>query len=119
MLPQVLSLSRTLKHGRKVTTALSVVSFKHSQFVTVPGCFFPGNLSPYLTSYIRKHSSPDLQYTDSVWIFAVTGMGQGTSMYFGGVLERRFGPRITVIIGAWFMRLALMDDIKKNNFQIL
>ncbi|XP_025078696.1 LOW QUALITY PROTEIN: uncharacterized protein LOC112554856 [Pomacea canaliculata] len=67
-----------------------------------------GNLSPYLTSYIRKHSSPDLQYTDSVWIFAVTGMGQGTSMYFGGVLERRFGPRITVIIGAWFMSLGVL-----------
>ena len=66
---------------------------------------FTGNLSPYLTSYIRKHSSPsDLTYGESVWIYAMAGMGQGMTMYFGGLLERRLGQRLTVLCGAWFQR---------------
>ncbi|KAL8595959.1 hypothetical protein ACOMHN_018271 [Nucella lapillus] len=68
-----------------------------------------GNLSPYLTSYIRQHSSPsDLTYAESVWIYALAGMGQGMTMYIGGVLERRLGTRLSVLIGGWFQSLGIM-----------
>ncbi|KAK7090715.1 L-lactate transporter-like isoform X2 [Littorina saxatilis] len=68
-----------------------------------------GNLTPYLTSYIRKRSSPsDLTYGQSVWINAVAAMGQGASMFFGGLMEKRLGPRLTVLLGAWFQSLGVM-----------
>ena len=64
-----------------------------------------GNTNPYLVSYIRNASSPaDLQYIDGVWIQACMLMGQGVSMFLGGVLEVKLGPRLATLIGAWFLR---------------
>ena len=64
-----------------------------------------GNTNPYLVSYIRNSSSPsDLQYIDGVWVQACMLMGQGVSMFLGGVMEVKLGPRIATLIGAWFLR---------------
>ncbi|KAK7485651.1 hypothetical protein BaRGS_00023100, partial [Batillaria attramentaria] len=61
-----------------------------------------GNTNPYLVSYIRKHSSPiDLEYIDGIWIQACMLMGQGVTMFVGGILEHKLGPRIACLIGAW------------------
>ncbi|XP_076453917.1 apicoplast pyruvate carrier 1-like isoform X2 [Babylonia areolata] len=74
------------------------------------GTFYTfGNLSPYLTSYIRQNSSPkDLTYAESVWISALSGMGQGLTMYIGGSLEKRLGTRLTVLLGGWFQSLGIL-----------
>ena len=67
--------------------------------------FVAGNTNPYLVSYIRNSSSPsDLQYIDGVWVQACMLMGQGVSMFLGGVMEVKLGPRIATLIGAWFLR---------------
>ncbi|XP_012940980.1 uncharacterized protein LOC106012469, partial [Aplysia californica] len=68
-----------------------------------------GNLNPYLTSYMRWHGSdPDLQYIDCAWVFATATMGQASTMFMGGILERRLGPRITCLLGGWFMSLGVV-----------
>ena len=66
---------------------------------------FAGNINPYVTSYIRKHSSPrTLQYSDTVWVFALAVTGQGLVMFFGGVLERKLGTRAATLIGSLMTR---------------
>ncbi|KAK7485496.1 hypothetical protein BaRGS_00023306 [Batillaria attramentaria] len=89
--------------------ACSVIAGGVLVHLTLGTLYTFGNLSPYMTSYIRRHGSPaDLTYADSVWINAIAAMGQGTSMYFGGLLECRLGPRLTVLLGAWLQSLGVI-----------
>ncbi|XP_048247846.1 L-lactate transporter-like [Haliotis rufescens] len=68
-----------------------------------------GNFSPYIISYIRRRSSPsDLRYVDGIWVQACMMIGQGITMFGGGLLERKLGPRITTLIGSWIMSLGVM-----------
>ncbi|XP_071085864.1 apicoplast pyruvate carrier 1-like [Haliotis cracherodii] len=69
------------------------------------GTFYTfGNLTPYVTSYLRNSTSEhDMDYSDSVWIFATAAVGQGLSMFLGGIISRRLGLRITVLLGAGLM----------------
>ncbi|CAG5135272.1 unnamed protein product [Candidula unifasciata] len=68
-----------------------------------------GNISPYLTSYMRRYgSAPSLTYTECAWIYALASMGQGVSMMAGGVLERFIGPKLTVLLGGWCMSLGVL-----------
>ena len=63
-----------------------------------------GNMAPYIVSYIRNQSSPeDLSDTTSSWIFACALIGQGGSMFIGGYLVRKIGPRFTTLLGGWIM----------------
>ncbi|XP_069119495.1 oxalate:formate antiporter-like isoform X2 [Argopecten irradians] len=61
-----------------------------------------GNMTPYMTSYMRqKNVSADLTYADSLWILAASAIGQGTSVFIGGLIQRKLGTRITTLIGGW------------------
>ncbi|XP_035826492.1 uncharacterized protein LOC101855877 [Aplysia californica] len=52
-----------------------------------------GNLSPYLTSFMREYgSAPSLTHTQCAWIFALASMGQGTS--FGCISNLRDGKGV-------------------------
>ncbi|CAL1545164.1 unnamed protein product [Lymnaea stagnalis] len=68
-----------------------------------------GNLNPYMTSYMRAYGSDtSLTYTDCTWVFALACIGQGGSMALGGVIEKRFGPKLTALLGGWCMSLGVM-----------
>ncbi|XP_033733057.1 oxalate:formate antiporter-like isoform X2 [Pecten maximus] len=61
-----------------------------------------GNMTPYMTSYMRKKNvSAELTYADSLWISAVATMGQGASVFIGGILQRKLGTRLTTLLGGW------------------
>ena len=63
-----------------------------------------GNLVPYIVSYVREYSSPiDLRFTDAPYVYACQVAGQGCSMIIGGLLERRFGPRLVTLAGGFLM----------------
>lgn len=62
-----------------------------------------GNLSLYLTSYIRAHIDDTYRYSDASWIFAAAMAGQGSLMFFGGKIEQKIGPRWTIILGGAIM----------------
>ena len=68
-----------------------------------------GNTNPYFVSYIRKHSSPsDLRYINGIWVQACMLMGQGVTMFLGGILEQKVGLRIACLIGSWMLRFVLI-----------
>ena len=68
-----------------------------------------GNLSPYLTSYIRNQSHPhDLSKGAISWVYASAVISHGASMFIGGYLDCRIGPRLTTIIGSVVMSGGVM-----------
>eukprot|EP00038_Savillea_parva_P014305 m.10633 g.10633 ORF g.10633 m.10633 type:complete len:548 (+) comp2766_c0_seq1:43-1686(+) len=68
--------------------------------LTLGTLYCAGNLNPYVASYIHFRGAPkDFELTDMTWTSSVALMGQGTAMYFGGVLEKRLGPSLATFIG--------------------
>ncbi|CAH1782091.1 unnamed protein product [Owenia fusiformis] len=81
-----------------------------------------GNMTPYITSYIRARSEPTgLRYSEGVWIFAISGGSQGAAMFLGGVFAKKIGPRLTTLLGAWIMSLGtlLTYFTIKSSFYVL
>jgi MFS family permease len=64
-------------------------------------CF--GNMSTYMTSYLRKHVDPDITYSDMIWIPTLSTIGQGVFMTLSGHLEERIGVRFTLLVGSSIM----------------
>ena len=63
-----------------------------------------GNYIPYIVSYIRARSHPsDLTYLTSEWLYTSTLAAQGCSMFLGGWLERKIGPRFSTLTGSAVM----------------
>lgn len=61
-----------------------------------------GNMTPYMTSYMKRHNvDVSLNYAESTWISAIAAMGQGMSMFLGGIMYRALGPKLSTLIGAW------------------
>ncbi|KAK3801052.1 hypothetical protein RRG08_013449 [Elysia crispata] len=68
-----------------------------------------GNLNPYLTSYMRwTGTAPDLKNTECTWVFAAAAMGQGLVMSLGGVIQSKLGPRLTCLLGSWWMSFGVL-----------
>ncbi|XP_076323954.1 apicoplast pyruvate carrier 1-like isoform X2 [Tachypleus tridentatus] len=64
------------------------------------GTFYTfGNMNTYMMSYIKSKVDESVSYSQSVWINSVMIFGQGLMMPFGGVLEHRYGARVTCFIG--------------------
>mmetsp|Transcript_2247 Transcript_2247/g.3874 ORF Transcript_2247/g.3874 Transcript_2247/m.3874 type:complete len:527 (-) Transcript_2247:349-1929(-) len=57
-----------------------------------------GNISPYVTSYLRQYS-PELTAHKTLHVYTVTFLGQALTMYHGGQLEKKIGPRYTALFG--------------------
>ena len=67
-----------------------------------------GNMAPYVVSYIRNQSHPEnLNQETTTWIFAFALAGQGGSMFIGGWMVKKIGPRWTTLIGSWIMSLGV------------
>ncbi|XP_077864687.1 apicoplast pyruvate carrier 1-like [Saccoglossus kowalevskii] len=63
-----------------------------------------GNMAPYITSYIRDRSKPPgLTYQNAVWIYAANMVAHALTMFFGGVLDKRIGPRKTALLGGFIV----------------
>ena len=79
--------------------------------------YVSGNLTPYLTSYIRVHSTPSsLRYAESIWIFALAIAFQGLAMFLGGFISSRLGlgPRWTALLGGWIQRYFSQSDLPSS-----
>ncbi|XP_062522055.1 uncharacterized protein LOC134196850 [Corticium candelabrum] len=63
-----------------------------------------GNMAPYIVSYIRKYGTPQsLTVTTASWIYALMLAGQGSSMWIGGIIEKKLGARLTTLVGCMIM----------------
>jgi hypothetical protein len=58
-----------------------------------------GNITTYLTSYVRAKVEPSFTYEEATWIYTGNMMAQGVFMTLGGYLEWKFGPRVTAFLG--------------------
>ncbi|XP_033118248.1 uncharacterized MFS-type transporter YhjX-like [Anneissia japonica] len=72
--------------------------------LTIGTIYTFGNMSPYITSYIRERSYPhDLRYQLVIVIYVLALAGQGSTMILGGKLEKRFGPKYVSLGGGLIM----------------
>lgn len=69
--------------------------------ITLGSLYTFGNMAPYIVAFVRNQSHPaDLKPATSSWIYALNLGGQGSSMFVGGLLARRIGPRWSSLIGS-------------------
>ena len=65
------------------------------------GAFYSfGNISTYMTSYMRQHSSPDITDTDFVVVQSTWGMTQGVVMPLSGFLINAIGQKASMVSGS-------------------
>lgn len=63
------------------------------------GSFYTfGNLSPYMTSYLREIVGSKVRYSDSNWIFSTLSIAMSISSVLVGLFISRFRPSIKLII---------------------
>jgi len=58
-----------------------------------------GNITPYVTSYLVLFD-PNVTYYNTLHVYTGVFLGQSLTMYVGGKLENKVGPRISSYIGA-------------------
>ncbi|MHA1339148.1 MAG: OFA family MFS transporter [Promethearchaeota archaeon] len=66
-----------------------------------------GNLTTYLTSYIRI-TEPNVLYGDTIYIFAVGLMAFAITMIFSGQLQQKIGPMKVGMIGGVLVSLGVI-----------
>ena len=65
------------------------------------GAFYSfGNISTYMTSYMRQHGSPDITDTDFVVVQSTWGMTQGVVMPLSGFLINAIGQKASMVSGS-------------------
>ena len=69
-------------------------------------CF--GNLNTYMTSYLRIHVHPGIEYSDMIWVPCLATVSQGLFMTYSGHLEEAIGIRWTIVTGASIMSCGVM-----------
>lgn len=77
--------------------------------VTLGTVYTLSNINSYLTSYMRKHGTPNATYGGSMWISSSYAVGQGLSMALGGYIEKRFSARLSCILGCTLHSLSIMS----------
>lgn len=77
--------------------------------VTLGTVYTLSNINSYLTSYMRKHGSPNATYGGSMWISSSYAVGQGFSMVLGGYIEKRFSAQLACIIGCALHSISIMS----------
>jgi OFA family oxalate/formate antiporter-like MFS transporter len=57
-----------------------------------------GDLSTYATSYLRRFDKT-ITLDKTLAVFAIASCGIAITMYWGGVIEKKLGPRLTAYLG--------------------
>ena len=81
------------------------------------GSFYSfGNISTYMTSYMRMHGSPNITYEDFVVVQSTWGMTQGTVMPLSGFLIAFIGEKAAMVSGAFIFRYENhVDEIDRRS----
>lgn len=91
---------------QKSTLALFGAFLIHVSLGTV---YTLSNVNSYMTSYMRKHGSPNATYGASMWISSSYAVGQGFSMVLGGYIEKRFSAQLACILGCALHSMSIMS----------
>ena len=68
-------------------------------------CFSIGNLTTYVTSYLRTAAGLPVDYADTMWLDSVLRVTMGPLYALGGLLHGRLGPRLTTALGGGLLLL--------------
>ena len=71
------------------------------------GSFYTfGNMSPYITSYLREYDGFSLRYSDSIWIYTSMTICLSLSTVLSGlfVSEFKLNVKLSIFIGCSLMR---------------
>ena len=69
------------------------------------GSFYSfGNISTYMTSYMRMHGSPNITYEDFVVVQSTWGMTQGAVMPLSGFIIHFTGEKLAMTAGSFIFR---------------
>ena len=53
-----------------------------------------------MTSYVRKYE-PHTTYDETMAVYAGALIAQASTMWTGGLIEKRIGPRLTLLLGGY------------------
>ncbi|CAB3992907.1 oxalate:formate antiporter-like isoform X1, partial [Paramuricea clavata] len=68
-----------------------------------------GNVSPYLTSYLRyRTTASTLQHSDSMWVLSCHQIALHVILLGSGVIELKLGVRMTSLLGGLVNSLGLL-----------
>ncbi|KAF0307574.1 hypothetical protein FJT64_021127 [Amphibalanus amphitrite] len=68
-------------------------------------CFSIGNLTTYVTSYLRAGAALPVDYADTMWLDSVLRVTMGPLYALGGLLHARLGPRPATALGGGLVLL--------------
>jgi len=84
------------------TVAYSLNYQRKSRVLKPQACFSAGNISPYMISYLKNRTSEHtLNNEDNIWIMNAATILAPFSMSLGGVLDKKFGVKVTCAIGCF------------------
>ncbi|GAB1603117.1 monocarboxylate transporter 12-like isoform X1 [Argonauta hians] len=107
---------------RSTWRGISVIAGGIIVHLALGSTFIISNFSTYFISYMRmKGISPDLHYTDCIWIYSVGTITTGFTMFMSGIFEKYLGSKVTIILSGWLMSgaLALTYYSIKTSFPML
>ncbi len=74
-----------------------------------------GNLTTYLTSYLHAQNGT-IEYSHTIYIFAVGLFAFAATMIFSGKLQQKFGPMMIGLVGAVLMTLGVLLTFFMKSF---
>ena len=99
---------------------LSRVPFKYQGWMTLFGGFLIhmslgsyytfGNLTPYLTSYMRAYDNSKLTYSKTIFVLTIQSLATSISAILSGVLIAKFRLKLktVIVIGLVIMKYFLI-----------
>ena len=101
----------------KPKTSISTIglNFSASLQFTMGAFYSFGNMTTYLTSYMRHNSQPDIIYDDFVVVQSVWGMTQGVVMPFSGFLIRAIGEKVNDLRSDVRTTLSYLPSLQYTN----
>lgn len=61
-----------------------------------------GNITTFVTAFLRQYDN-SITYNDTLLVYATALGFQGLSMFVGGILEKKIGPKYTCLIGGYII----------------
>ncbi|XP_045613496.1 uncharacterized MFS-type transporter YhjX isoform X2 [Procambarus clarkii] len=96
-----------IKLSRKITGPATVIGgiLIH---LTLGNLYSFGNMMTYMVSYMHGRVDHSIDYGNFIWVNSITTAAQGLFMVFGGLLEKRIGPKLTCFIGCTLVSAGIM-----------
>ena len=86
-------------------SSAGVMASCFSVCLALGSCFSIGNLTTYVTSYLREVAKLPVDYADTMWLDSVLRATMGPLYALGGLLHARLGPRLTAAVGGGLLLL--------------